>query len=333
MWLRLKSWFRILKETVKEFSADNAMKLSASLAYYTIFSIGPLLLIIIYITGFFLKPERITASIYNQIHDLVGQEGANMVLQISQNLQAQEHNSLFGVIGIVTLVIGATTVFAEIQDSINYIWSIRAKPKRGWLKYLINRLLSFSLIIGIGFLLLVTLLLNTMMDVLTAPLLRFFGSSQVYLFKGLNLGLLFVVTTSLFTIIYKVLPDARVRWRDVLIGASFTSILFMVGKWLIGIYLGNSDLANTYGAAASVIVILLWVYYSATILYFGAEFTKVYALNKGGGIDPYDTAVFIMKREVDEAPYIHHATKDVVMGGRGTAEGPAEQEDEAPASK
>ena len=189
-----------------------------------------------------------------------------------------------------------------MQNSINFIWSIRAKPKKGWLKYLKNRLLSFSLIIGIGFLLIVSSLINTLTDAFTDKLREMFVDAAVIIFQVFNILLLYVIISFLFAVIYKVLPDARIKWKDAFTGAGFTGVLFILGKFLIGVYLGNSNLGNTYGAAASVIIILSWVYYTSIILYFGAEFTKVYALNKGGGIEPYDTAVFIIKREVKELP-------------------------------
>jgi membrane protein len=296
----VKSYFKLLKEVLSEFSADNVVKLSASLAYYTVFAIGPLLLVIISLTGLFFEKEAVTGELYNQISNLVGKGGAEQVFTIIRNMQEQQTAARYSIIGFVILIFGATGVFADIQDSINYIWSIRAKPKKGWLKFITNRLLSFSLIIGIGFLMIVTLFINTLTDLFTDRLQRLFNSELVILFQIINLGLLFLVVSFLFAVIYKVLPDARIRWRDAFVGARFTGLLFLIGKFLIGYYLGTSSIGNTYGAAASIIIVLSWVYYTAIILYFGAEFTKVYALNKGGGIEPYSNAVFIIKREAKE---------------------------------
>lgn len=217
-------------------------------------------------------------------------------------MRAQNAAAKYSIIGFVILVFGATGVFADIQDSINYIWSIKAKPKKGWLKFITNRLLSFSIILGIGFLLIVSLLVNIVADALTGKLQEIFASTTVVIFQILNIAILFGIISILFAVIYKVLPDARIKWKDAFVGARFTGILFLIGKFLIGYYLGTSNLASTYGAAASVIIILSWVYYTSIILYFGAEFTKVYALNRGGGIVPYDTAVFIIKREAKELP-------------------------------
>lgn len=303
MKIKFKTYFRLLKESAMEFSNDNALKLCASLAYYTIFSIGPLLLVILSLAGLFFEQETVTGRVFNQIRTLVGQEGAKQIQDIIINMQQQNTAAKFSIIGIIVLLVGATSVFAEIQDSINYIWSIKAKPKKGWLKYLKNRLLSFSLIIGLGFLLIVSLLVNTVVDAITERLQALFADVAVIFFQIFNYLLIYVIVSGIFAVIYKVLPDARIKWKDVLIGASFTGVLFLLGKILIGLYLGNSDF-NTYGAAASIIILLTWVYYSSAILYFGAEFTKVYALNEGGGIEPYDTAVFILKNEVKELP--HH---------------------------
>ena len=308
------NYFQILKESGSEFLNDNATKLSASLSYYTVFAIGPLLLLIISLTGLFVDRETITHTINGQIQSLLGAQAADQIISIITNLQEQKAAAKFGIISVVTLFIGATGVFLEIQDSINYIWSIKAQPKRGWLKFITNRLLSFSLIIGMGFLLVVSLLANTITDLLTERLARFFGKGEVILIQGTNLFLLFTVITLLFSVIYKVLPDARINWRDATIGAAFTGILFLLGKFLISYYLGTSNFSSTYGAAASVIIILSWVYYSAIILYFGAEFTKVYALRRGHGIATYKTAVFIEKRAVKELPnqkFVEPAANDV----------------------
>lgn len=296
-------FFALMKETFTAFMNDNGAKLSASLSYYTVFSIGPLLLLIISLTGLLVDKETIQTSLIGQIQSLVGAQAADQIINIINNLQKQNAAQKFGIIGLVSLFFGATGVFLEIQDSINYIWCIKAKPKKGWLRFITNRLLSFSLIIGMGFLMIVSLLINTLADLLTDRLARLFGEGQVILAQGVGLLLLFLIITLLFGVIYKVLPDAKIHTRDALAGASFTGVLFLIGKFLIGFYLGASKVGNTYGAAASVIIILLWVYYSAIILYFGAEFTKVYALKIGHGIKPNKTAVLIEKTENRELTY------------------------------
>jgi membrane protein len=296
------NFFKVLRESGSEFVDDNAMKLSASLSYYTVFAIGPLLLVIISLIGVFVNRETVTDTISGQLQKLLGAEGAEQIVNIIDALQRNQDAQKFSIIGLVSLFISASAVFLEIQDSINYIWSIKAKPKKGWLRLITNRLLSFSLIIGMGFLFAVSLLANTVADLLTDRLGRLFGHGEALLLQGAGLIILFMIITLLFGIIYKVLPDAKIHWRDALTGASFTGVLFLIGKFLIGFYLGNSEVGDTYGAAASIIIVLLWVYYSGIILYFGAEFTKVWAINRGYGIKPNDTAVFIEKRDVRELP-------------------------------
>ena len=298
-----KKYFGLLKEAYAEFSADNVVKLSASLAYYAVFAIGPLLLVIVSLTGLFFEKEAVTGTLQSQMTNLVGADGAEAIITIIQNLQKQNSAAKYSIIGFVILAFGATGVFADIQDSINYIWSIKAKPKKGWLKFITNRLISFSLIVGIGFLLIVSLLINTLTDLLTTQLQRIFNSNMVLLFQCLNIFILYVIITFMFSVVYKVLPDARISWKDSRVGAAFTGLLFLIGKFAIGAYLGSSNMSDTYGAAASIIILLTWVYYSATILYFGAEFTKVYARSYGKGIRPLDTAVFIIKQEAKELPH------------------------------
>ncbi|MCW3121122.1 MAG: YihY/virulence factor BrkB family protein [Flavipsychrobacter sp.] len=303
---KFKSYFNLIKEAGSEFDDDNATKLSASLAYYTIFSIGPLLLVIITVLGLFMKKEDVTTKVFNQLGSLVGPSGAEQLRSILDNISKQNNTTLFGIIGVIILVFGATGIFTEIQGSINYIWSIKAKPKRGWLKYITDRLLSFSLVIGMGFLMLVSLFINVLIDALTFRLQNLLGFANIILIKGVNIALLLSIVTLLFAIIYKVLPDAKINWKDAFIGASFTGVFFLIGKFGIGYYLGSSTTANTYGAAASIILLLSWVYYTAMILYFGAEFTKVYAMKYGEGITIYETAVYIEKREAKEVPHVKH---------------------------
>lgn len=303
MALGVRQYFSLLKEAYQEFGADNVVKLSASLAYYTVFAIGPLLLTIISLTGVFVQQETITGTLQAQMTSLVGREGAQTLMDIISRLRAQNTATQYSIVGAAMLAFGATTVFADIQDSINFIWSIKAKPKKGWLKFITNRLLSFSLIVAIGFLMIVTLFINTVTDLLTDRLQLFFNSDFVALFRVINYLILYVLITLLCATVYKVLPDARIGMRDALVGAGFTGLLFLIGKFAIGFYLSSSNMSNTYGAAASIVIILTWVYYSATILYFGAEFTKVYALSIGKGICPHETAVFIVKREVKELPH------------------------------
>ncbi len=297
----LKQYMQMLKKTVQEFSDDNVTKLSASLAYYTAFSLGPLLLVVISVTGFFFETNAVMWRVYWQLEDLVGQTSADQLFNIIQQLRDQNAGT-FSIIGTGVLIFGATTVFADIQDSINYIWSVKAKPERGWLKYLKNRLLSFSLVLGLAFLLIVSLFISSLTDLLSKNLFRSLQDELVIVLQVFNFLLTFCVITILFAAIYKLLPDVIIRWKHALRGALFTGLLFMLGKYLIGLYIASSEMDNTYGAAASIIIILSWVYYTAIILYFGAEFTKVYALHSGDGVRPKPNAVFISKKESKQIP-------------------------------
>ena len=297
---KVKIFWKLLKMAFVEFFADGSLRHSASLSFYTIFAMAPLLIIVISLAGIFFGVDAVEGKIYVQINELVGDAAAAEIQDIIKNVEASESSRGGAIIGFIILIIGASGVFTEIQDSINYIWSVKAKPKKGWLKIIINRLLSFSLIASFGFLLLVSLLVNTLMDLLSDRMKLFLPNATIYFFQFLNVLLIFLIISCLFAIIFKVLPDALIRWRDAFIGAFFTASLFIGGKFLIGFYLSKFNVRATFGATASIILILLWVYYSSIILYFGAEFTKVYAMNYGGKIIPNDTSVFIVKQEVRE---------------------------------
>jgi membrane protein len=297
-----KTTWKLLKGTYKEFDDDNAIKLSASLSYYTIFSLPPLIIIILSICGVFFGTEAVTGRFFGQINGLVGNAAAIQIQDTIKNVELSNSNVFATIVGVITLIIGASGVFAEIQSSINFIWGLKAKPNKGFMKFIKNRLMSFSMIAAVGFLLLVSLTVNTAMDVLNARLMLYFPDATVYLFYILNILILFISTTMLFSIIFRTLPDGTIAWKDTLIGAGVTSILFMIGKFAIGYYIGSSTVATVYGAAGSVIIILVWVYYSAIILYFGAEFTKVYAMSYGKKIIPNGYAVEIKKEIFEEKP-------------------------------
>ncbi|OYU79150.1 MAG: ribonuclease BN [Flavobacterium sp. BFFFF1] len=290
-----KSGWELLKTTFNEFNDDNAIKLSASLSYYTVFALPPLIILILAITGFFFGQEAVTGQFFGQINGLVGNEAAAQIQETIKNIHLSGSNTFATIFGVIMLVIGASGVFAEIQSSINFIWGLKAKPNRGVMKFVKNRLMSFSMIAVMGFLLMVSLVVNTVMDLLNAKLAIYFPDVTVYLFYVLNIIILFLTTTTLFSVIFRTLPDGTISWRDSFIGSAFTSIFFMIGKFAISTYLGTSTVATVYGAAGSVIIILVWVYYSAIILYFGAEFTKVYAKAHGQKIIPNEYAVEIQK--------------------------------------
>ena len=299
-----KRLFKLIGDAGNSFLDDEGFKLSASLSYYMIFALGPVLIIIISLAGILYGDGRagVQGEVYEQLNVIVGSETALQIQDIITNIQ-RKHSTVAGaIIGFVVLIVAATGVFTEIQGSINFIWSVRAKPKKSWLKFLLNRLLSFSLILGLGFLLMVSLIINTLLTLLSDKLTKLFPVYTVSLFNLINTALLLIVITGLFAVIFKILPDATISWRDALIGSALTASLFLLGKFLIGLYMERSSLDITYGAAASIVILLTWVYYSSMILYYGAEFTKVYALNAGEGIRPKKTAVFIIKQEAREIP-------------------------------
>ena len=297
--LWLKGVGGLLKESFKGFSDYKVPKLSASLAYYTVFSLGPLLIVIIFLTSIFLRREEVEGSIYAQIQGFVDDDAAKQIQDIIKNASITGKGTVAAIIGIVTLLIGATTVFGEIQDSINDIWGLKPKPKQGWLKLIKNRLLSFGIIASLGFLLLVSLAVTAVVEALGKRLEAAFPDVAVVVFYIINLILTLGVTTLLFAVIFKVLPDAKIKWSDVWAGAITTSLLFLVGKFAISFYISKSDVGSTYGAAGSLVILLVWIYYSSIILYFGAVFTKAYAVKYGSAIKPNDYAVTTKKVEIE----------------------------------
>lgn len=293
-----KAWV-ILKRSFQDFLNERVFKLSAALSYYTLFSLPGLVIIVIWLGDLFYGRAAIEGSVYGEIADLVGKQAAIQIQDTIKNATLSSNNQFTTIVGIVTLIIGATSVFGEIQDSINLIWRLKAKPRKGWVKLLVNRLLSFSIIISLGFLLLVSLIANGLMDAFINRLTILFPETEVVAIYIANIVLTFIITALLFGIIFKVLPDAKIQWKNVRMGAFTTALLFIAGKFLISYYLGRSTMTSAYGAAGSVIVILLWVYYSAIILYFGAIFTRVYAIETGSHIYPDKYAVWVKEVEIE----------------------------------
>jgi membrane protein len=296
----IKEFWKVIMATFSGFINDNGLKLSASLAYYTVFSIAPLLILVISLTSLFLGHDAINNTLYPQIKAYVGSQAALQIQEIIKNLQISGKTGVALITGIVILLVGASSMFVEIQDSINIIWRVKAKPKRGWLKLIQNRFLSFSLIISMGFLLLVSLVVNIAINALSAKLAHFLPGVTGLVLGGINLVITLIVIAILFGIIFKVLPDVKIRWAEVRMGAIFTAILFMIGQYLIGLYIQYTAQGSAYGAAGSIIIILVWIYYSSSILYIGAEFTQVYAEATGCNIEPADYAVLVYQTEVEK---------------------------------
>ncbi|MGZ3833843.1 MAG: YihY/virulence factor BrkB family protein [Mucilaginibacter sp.] len=293
----IKQIRNIIVATFTGFVNDNGLKLSAALAYYTVFSVAPLLILIFSIISLLLGHNAVNNTLYPEIKAYVGAAAAAQIQDAIKHLQFSGKTGIALITGIAVLLIGASSMFVEIQESINIIWKVKAKPKSGWLKLIQNRFLSFSLIISLGFLLLVSLIVNIAISALNEKLVHFLPGVTVLVLSGVNMGITLFVIAVLFAIIFKVLPDVKIQWSEVRIGAIFTAILFMIGQYLIAQYIHYTAMGSAYGAAGAIIIILVWIYYSSAILYIGAEFTHVYAAVVGRHILPADDAVHVRQTE------------------------------------
>jgi membrane protein len=303
----------------KAFMEDRALTMSAALAYYTVFAMAPLLIMLISLASFFYGEDAINKKLFQEINGMVGNQAALQIQDIISNISIQNNSTIAVIAGVIILFIGATGVFIEMQESINQIWRVKAKPKKGWEKMLINRVLSFSLIISLGFLLIASLIINGLILALSDQLSQYFPDLTIFLINIFNAGLTFIIISALFAIIFKFLPDVEIGWQDVRVGALFTATLFILGKFVIVIYIEKVGPGSAYGAAASIIIILVWIYYTSAILYFGAEFTQVYSECYGGKIKPASYAVHIIQTEEEEAvkvlpPQGHEVEQDKTHG-------------------
>lgn len=285
MRIRIKSIFTLLKETFQEWQRDKASLLAAALAYYTVFSITPLLVIAIAIAGAVFGQDTAKGEILAQVNSLVGEKGAQAIEMTLDNVNQPQLKSTASIISVVILLIGASGVFAQLQDALNTVWNVKAKPEGGIWIFIRKRLLSFGMVLVIGFLLLVSLIVSAVLAGISKLEISVLPGFTP-LWQLLNFGVSFGFISLLFALIYKYLPDAKIRWKDVWVGAIITALLFSLGKYAIGLYLGRGSFGSAYGAAGSLIVFLAWVFYSAQILLFGAEFTQVYARKYGRQIRP-----------------------------------------------
>lgn len=294
----LTGFWQILKDAAKGFSKHHVLKLSASLAYYTIFGIGPMLLVVIFFANLFWERDAISGTLFQQLKGLIGEQAASQIQEIIKNASVSGQN-FAAIFGFIMLIIAATSVFGEMQSSLNLIWNLKVKKGKGWLRLLKNRLLSFSITASLGFLLLVSLFISSLLDGLMGKLQDVFPNIGFVIIYIVNILVTLFVVTLLFAIIYKVLPDAVIGWKDVAAGALFTAVLFMIGKFGITVYIGQSSMGSSYGSAGSLVILLIWIYYSSIVLYFGAEFTKAYALKYGSVIKPDTYAVTVRRTEVE----------------------------------
>ncbi len=287
---RLKALFKLLKETFQEWNEDKAPRLAAALAYYTAFSLAPLLIVVISIAGLIFGQDAVRGQLQYQIQGLVGSQAAGAIQDMLANFSRPESGIIATVIGLITLLLGAAGVFGQLQDALDTVWEVTPKPGQGIMAIVRQRFVSFTMVLGIGFLLLVSLVISAAVTAVGTLISQSVPHSALLL-QLVNFVISFGVIMLLFALIYKVLPDVAIGWRDVWMGAAVTALLFTFGKLLIGLYLGSSSIGSAYGAAGSFVILLLWIYYSAQILLFGAEFTQVYARTYGSRILPSSNAV------------------------------------------
>lgn len=293
----MKGIFELFKQTFSEWSEDKAPRLAAALAYYTAFSLAPMLVIALWMVDFlYFDRGAGQALLMAQVRGLAGEQAEQLLISMVKTSQDLGGNPLSAVVGIVALIFGATGVFVQLEESLNTIWEVAPKPKRGILGMIKDRFLSFTMVLGIGFLMLVSLVISALLTAFGDWTHGFFPETEI-LMQVVNFLVSFLVITILFALIFKYVPDAKIRWRDVWLGAAVTALLFSVGKFLIGLYLGNASSVEQFGEAGSLVVLLLWVYYSAQICFFGAEFVQVFANKYGKRIIPAKNAVPLTERD------------------------------------
>ena len=283
--------------TLKTFVSENYFRYGASLSYYTIFSLAPLLIITISLCGYFFGKQAMEGDLFTEIRKLVGDKVAMQIQEMIQHVVSSQNSFMVNVIGIVVMVLSLISVFAEVQDAINHIWKLKTEPKRNWKKYIIKRVISFSIFCITGFLLVIALAVNWLINFFGNYLIHFFAGVGTYLVFAINELFIFTIVEILFTFILKYMPDGNVKWKDAIKGALFTSVLFILGNAAIVYSLTHSDVTSMYGAAGSLVFLILWIYYSGIILYFGVVFTKVYAYKYGGKIIPRSFAVHLEEKE------------------------------------
>lgn len=292
--MKLNNSLFLLQETFRKWGEHKDSRLAAALAYYTVFSLAPLLILVIAIAGSILGEEAARGQMVGQLQQLVGAQGAEVIETVIAGAGKPEKSVsiIASIISLAVLIFGATGVFIQLQDALNTIWEVAPKPENNFKTFFLSRFLSFGMVIGIAFMLLVSLVISAALAFLS-EVLGNLSPGMGYLWSAINIIISFGVITLLFSLIFKYLPDVKVAWSDVLIGAMITALLFTAGKYLIGLYLGKSTFSSTYGAAGSLVVLLFWIYYSSQILFIGAEFTQIYARHYGSRVTPADYAVFL----------------------------------------
>lgn len=293
-----KVWL-LIRETVKKFQDNDPVVYAAAIAFFTVFSLPSMLIIIVKFVGSILSRKEIQQNLAEQIESLIGPASADEIVRIIENRAIGDSGFLVSTVGIFFLLFSATVIFAFLQKALNSIWGVRPKPKRGALKFAQDRFISFSIIIVLSFLMLVSLALEAILSFARNYIEELFSSYTVYVMDLTNYFISLVVIAVIFALIFKFLPDAKIRWRDVIVGSVVTALLFTLGKYLIGLLLSNTNITTTYGAAGSLAGILVWVFYSSIIVLIGAMFTRVYAANIGKEIRPKKHSVKVETREVE----------------------------------
>lgn len=292
-----QSLLKVLKNTTNGFLEFKLLKISASLAYITVFSLAPLLLVVLFILDIFWGKELIESYIFNNAKDYVGTASTMQLKDMIHNLSLSSNSSFSAIIGVISLLFGATSLFAEIQDSINTIWGVRPKKESGIWLFVKSRLLSFGVIGSLGFILIVAVGFSTLLETVSNFVSERYSFYFVYILYAINIIITFVITSLLFTAIFVILPDANIKMRQVRLASFTTTILFLFGKFIISFYITNSNINSVYGAAGSIVVLMLWVYYSSVILYLGATFAKYYAIEFSDGIAPSEFAEIVTTSE------------------------------------
>ncbi|MEQ8579729.1 MAG: YihY/virulence factor BrkB family protein [Balneola sp.] len=285
----MKYW-KIFKKTLSQYGVQDAMNYSSSIAFYLIFSLPAILIITIYIAGSFYEDQVVRDSLLEQFNNFFGQQSAEAIDKILRNVNEASDSVINRIIGFLTLIVSATTVFVSLQDGINKVWGIVAKPDSNLYRVLKNRLLSLAMAVSVGFLLLVSLVIEASLNFFDSKVIEIFSESEFYIANTISFSFSVIVTTSVFACLFKIIPDAEVKWKNVWMGALITTVLFGIGKYMIGFYLGVSSFGSVYGAAGSLVILLTWIFYSSMIVLFGAQFTAVYSEEIEGGINTSENA-------------------------------------------
>jgi membrane protein len=295
----VKRWLKIFLTAAKNWNADNAIQYAAAVSFSTLFSLAPITIIAVTVAGVFFGRDTAAREFEKQITALVGPASAEMVSAAVKATETTRTSTWSTIAGVALMLFGATAVFAQLQSSLNQIWHVRTKPsKSGWLVLVMQRLLSFAMVLTLGFLLMVSLVISTAV----ATVVERFGGTlfgSTVLLKAVDLGVGLVIITVLFALLFKVLPDVKVRWREVWMGAAVTAVLFTVGRYLIALYLAHSTVASVYGTAGSLVALLVWVYYSCAILFYGGEFIRAYRQAHHRKTEPKETAVLVREAVVE----------------------------------